>query len=53
MKGMFRSKETDKTNSFGYSLKNNALTIIGSCYLKEGEYENGIKTFKDIPPEKE
>ncbi|MDR3665339.1 MAG: tetratricopeptide repeat protein [Ignavibacteriaceae bacterium] len=53
MKGMFTKKETDKTNSFGYSLKNNALTIIGSSYLKKGEYDNAIRNFKEINPESE
>jgi tetratricopeptide (TPR) repeat protein len=49
-KGLLTDKETDKINSFGYSLKNNALTIIGSCYLRKGEYENAIINFKDIDP---
>ena len=49
-KGLLTDKETDKINSFGYSLKNNALTIIGSCYLRKNDYENAIKNFKDIDP---
>ena len=49
-KGILTDKETDKINSFGYSLKNNAITIIGSCYLRKGDYENAIKNFKDIEP---
>jgi tetratricopeptide (TPR) repeat protein len=53
MKGLLIDKKTNKINSFGYSLKNNALTIIGSCYLKKGDYENAIKNFKDIEPESE
>jgi lipoprotein NlpI len=53
MKGMFTNKETDKINSFGYSLKNNALTIIGTCYLKKRDFENAIKSFKYINPDSE
>ena len=53
MKGLLTEKETNKINSFGYSLKNNALTIIGSCYLKIGDYDKAIKNFKDIEPESE
>jgi hypothetical protein len=34
-------------------LKNNALTIIGSCYLRKNDHENAIKNFKDIEPETE
>jgi tetratricopeptide (TPR) repeat protein len=52
-KGLLIDKKTNKINSFGYSLKNNALTIIGSCYLRKGDYENAIKNFKDIEPESE
>src|ERR1035437_4665052 len=52
-KGLLIDKKTNKINSFGYSLKNNALTIIGSCYLRIGDYENAIKNFKDIEPESE
>lgn len=52
-KGLLTNKETDKINSFGYSLKNNALTIIGSCYLRKNDHENAIKNFKDIEPETE
>ena len=52
-KGLLTDNETDKINSFGYSLKNNALTILGSCYLKKGDYENAIRYFKDIEPESE
>jgi len=50
MKGLLTDEETNKINSFGYSLKNNALTIIGSCYLRKNDYENAIKNFKDIDP---
>jgi tetratricopeptide (TPR) repeat protein len=53
MKGLITDEETDKINSFGYSLKNNALTILGYCYLKKGDYENAIRYFKDIEPESE
>jgi tetratricopeptide (TPR) repeat protein len=53
MKGLLTDKETNKINSFGYSLKNNALSIIGSCYLRKGDYDNAIKNFKDIEPESE
>ena len=52
-KGLLTDKETNIINSFGYSLKNNALTIIGSCYLRKGEFETAIKNFKDIEPESE
>jgi tetratricopeptide (TPR) repeat protein len=50
MKGLLIDKKTNKINSFGYSLKNNALTIIGSCYLRKNDYEDAIKNFKDIDP---
>src|ERR1035437_9162527 len=53
MKGLLIDKKTNKINSFGYSLKNNALTILGLCYLRKGDYENAIKNFKDIEPEAE
>jgi outer membrane protein assembly factor BamD (BamD/ComL family) len=53
MKGLLTDKETDKINSFGYSLKNNALTIIGSCYLRKNDYGNAINNFKDIDPASE
>ena len=53
MKGLLTDEETNKINSFGYSLKNNALTVIGSCYLRKGDYENAIKNFKNIDPESE
>jgi tetratricopeptide (TPR) repeat protein len=52
-KGLLIDKKTNKINSFGYLLKNNALTIIGSCYLRKGDYETAIKNFKDIEPEAE
>jgi tetratricopeptide (TPR) repeat protein len=52
-KGLLIDKKTNKINSFGYLLKNNALTIIGSCYLRISDYENAIKNFKDIEPESE
>jgi tetratricopeptide (TPR) repeat protein len=50
MKGLLTDKETDKINSFGYSLRNNALTIIGLSYLKTGDFENAILNFKEIEP---
>ena len=53
MKGLLTDNETNKINSFGYSLKNNALTIVGSCYLNKGDYGNAIKNFNDIAPESE
>jgi tetratricopeptide (TPR) repeat protein len=53
MKGLLTDEETNKINSFGYSLKNNALTIIGSCYLRKGDYEKAIKNFADIEPKSE
>jgi tetratricopeptide (TPR) repeat protein len=53
MKGLIKDEETNKINSFDYSLKNNALTIIGSCYLRKNDYEDAIKNFKDIEPESE
>ena len=53
MKGLLTDKETNKMNSFGYSLKNNALTILGLCYLRKGDFDNAIKNFKDIEPKSE
>ena len=53
MKGLLTDKETNKINSFNYSLKNNALTIIGSCYLRKSDYENAINNFKHIDPASE
>jgi tetratricopeptide (TPR) repeat protein len=53
MKGLLIDEKTNKINSFGYSLKNNALTIIGSCYLNKGDYRNAIKSFNDIASEAE
>jgi tetratricopeptide (TPR) repeat protein len=53
MKGLLTDEETNKINSFGYSLKNNALTILGLCYLRKGDFDNAIKNFKDIDPESE
>jgi tetratricopeptide (TPR) repeat protein len=51
MKGLLTDKETDKINSFSYSLKNNAATIMGICYLRKGDYEKAINNFKVIKPE--
>jgi tetratricopeptide (TPR) repeat protein len=53
MKGLLTDEESNKINSFGYSLKNNALTILGLCYLKKGDFDNAIKNFKYIEPESE
>ena len=53
MKGLLTDKETDKINSFSYSLKNNAVTIIGVCHLRKGDYEKAINNFKAIQPESE
>jgi hypothetical protein len=50
-KGLLTDKETNNINSFGYSLKNNAVTIIGSCFLRKGEYKKAIYNFNDIQPE--
>jgi tetratricopeptide (TPR) repeat protein len=53
MKGLLTDKESNKINSFEYSLKNNALTIIGSCYLRKGDCEKAIKNFEEIESKSE